>query len=372
MKVIIFIGTRPEAIKLVPIFKQLTSDGIQTTLVSTGQHKEMVEQIFSFFNIFPDVHFKIMKHDQSLGASLSNIINESYKLISRIEPQVVLVQGDTNTALGAALAAFYNQVDIGHVEAGLRTGEFYSPFPEEKNRELIGRLAKFHFAPTQNNKMLLLKENIDDSDIHVVGNTVIDALFIALKAMNKKTISSKLRAKLAMDFEQENYILITGHRRENHGQGIEAICKSLIQLSQLYQDFKFIYPVHLNPNIRDVVYRLLDGQTNIFLIDPLSYEEFIYLMQNCYLILTDSGGIQEEAPSLNKPVLLMRNSTERPEGIQSGAVRIVGADEDAIIRSVSNLISDQSSYNSMINIKNPYGDGMTSKKITDILVNHYD
>jgi UDP-N-acetylglucosamine 2-epimerase (non-hydrolysing) len=175
-----------------------------------------------------------------------------------------------------------------------------------------------------------------------------------------------------MDFEQENYILITGHRRENHGQGIEAICKSLIQLSQLYQDFKFIYPVHLNPNIRDVVYRLLDGQTNIFLIDPLSYEEFIYLMQNCYLILTDSGGIQEEAPSLNKPVLLMRNSTERPEGIQSGAVRIVGADEDAIIRSVSNLISDQSSYNSMINIKNPYGDGMTSKKITDILVNHYD
>lgn len=371
MKTIIFVGTRPEAIKLVPLYKVLSKNS-QTLLVSTGQHKEMVNQIFTFFDVQPDFEFNLMTKNQPLADIFSKVFIEAGKLIAKERPNLIIVQGDTSTALASALAAFYEKTDIAHIEAGLRTHEFYSPFPEEKNRELISRIARFHFAPTVKNKRNLLSEGIASENIHVVGNTVIDALLDSSLRIDSNDMNLAFSESLPFKLSQSKYILITGHRRENFGGGIKEICDALKILSKMHPDVYFVYPVHLNPNIKLVVDDALAGMKNIFLLKPQSYDRFIYLMSNCFLILTDSGGIQEEAPSLNKPVLLMRNSTERPEGVSSGAVSIVGASSDAIVTKVNELMTDNELYSKMINIQNPYGDGRTSYIITEHLTKAYN
>jgi UDP-N-acetylglucosamine 2-epimerase (non-hydrolysing) len=368
MKSIIFIGTRPEAIKLVPLYKKFKqSKKSDVLLVSTGQHKEMVSKIFSFFDVVPDIEFDLMTANQSLADIFSRVLSESSRLIEKEKPDVIFVQGDTNTALASALAAFYTKINIAHVEAGLRTYEFYSPFPEEKNRELISRISSFHFTPTSQNKENLIKEGIPSEKIFTVGNTVIDALQESIPRINSREQENYFINEFSFNPTQSKYVLITGHRRENFGDGINQICKALLSLSKKHPDCNFVYPVHLNPNILSVVKKLLGGLQNIFLLPPLSYDNFLFLMLNCHLILTDSGGIQEEAPTLNKPVLLMRASTERPEGVESGAVRIVGAEANHIIKNVDELMTNSELYSKMTNIENPYGDGTASIKIFDII-----
>lgn len=370
MKSIFFVGTRPEAIKLAPLYIKFKNHFPETEIVMTGQHKEMASQILNFFNICPDYDFNIMKQNQSLGQSFSSIFKKSYQLLEEKMPDIIFAQGDTNTALAASLASYYLKIKVAHVEAGLRTKIFYSPFPEEKNRELISRVASFHFAPTKNNVQILRDEGITEDKIFLTGNTVIDSLKMCESKITDNHIKT-VEDLVGFTLDENKFILVTGHRRENHGDGINSICDSLAELSKKYENFKFVYPVHMHPNIKDVVYKKLYKYKNIHLLNPLPYEEFVILMKSCYLILTDSGGIQEEAPSMNKPVLLMRESTERPEGVESGSVKVLGSEKDAIVDSVSNLIESKSCYNDMINIKNPYGDGTSSNKIFNIINEHY-
>ncbi|XOV91158.1 MAG: non-hydrolyzing UDP-N-acetylglucosamine 2-epimerase [Bacteroidota bacterium] len=368
MKIFFVFGTRPEVIKLAPlIIESLKYPEIFDVKVClTGQHKEMVDSILKGFNIDPDYNLDIMLPNQTLAQITSRVLIALDNLFLREKPDMVLVQGDTSTVLTASLAAFYHKIPVCHVEAGLRTYDKYSPWPEEINRSMVSRIAELHFTPTGSNQENLIKEGIDSKSIFVTGNTVIDALFLAI---NRIQDSLSLIADLddvvqMLIHDSKPYVLITGHRRENFGSGFENICMAIQKLSMKYPDVHFIYPVHLNPNVREPVQRILGGNENIHLIEPLGYFEFVYTMQYAKLILTDSGGIQEEAPSLGKPVLVMRENTERPEALKSGIVQLVGTNKDLIIEEASKYLDGKKELSQ---IENPYGDGLASKRIVEIL-----
>ena len=354
-KVCVIFGTRPEAIKLCPVVLALKSNpAFNCRVCVTGQHREMLQQVLDVFSVVPDEDLALMQPNQTLGGLTSRAIAAIDNYLAKEKPDIVMVQGDTTTVLAGALAAFYHHIPVAHVEAGLRTWNMESPWPEEANRVLTTRLAKWHFCPTDNNKANLLREGVDPLGIHVTGNTVIDALMIA---------KEKVR-----DFaDGKRRVLITGHRRENFGSGFEHICMAIKRLASDFSDVEFIYPVHLNPNVQEPVHRLLDGLSNVSLIAPQPYLPFVELMKNAYLILTDSGGVQEEAPSLGKPVLVMRDTTERPEAVAAGAVKLVGTDAEEIHRETRILLTNHEAYTRMATAINPYGDGHAVSRIVDIL-----
>lgn len=359
MKISIVFGTRPEAIKLCPVVRALKSDSFFDCRVCvTGQHREMLQQVLDVFGVVPDEDLALMRPNQTLAGLTARALTALDDYLVREKPDVVMVQGDTTTVLCGALAAFYHHIPVAHVEAGLRTGNLYSPWPEEANRLLATRLAKWHFCPTENNRQNLLREGVESSAIHVVGNTVIDALLYA---------EHKIRSDGEFSNADRRRVLITGHRRENFGDGFEHICAAIRRLSAEFPDVDFVYPVHLNPNVRGPVMRTLSGISNILLIEPLSYLSFVEQMMRADIVLTDSGGVQEEAPSLGKPVLVMRDTTERPEAVTAGTVRIVGTEEDSIYRHVSILLTDREEYDKMATSVNPYGDGRAVTRIVDIL-----
>lgn len=357
-KIAVIFGTRPEAIKLCPVVLALKEDpAFDCKVCVTGQHKEMLYQVLDVFGVKPDVDLQLMRPNQTLGGLTSRAIASLDEYLSIEKPDIVMVQGDTTTVLAGALAAFYHHIPIAHVEAGLRTGNLESPWPEEANRVLTTRLAKWHFCPTENNKNNLQKEGVNPADIYVTGNTVIDALLLAKK-------------KVKVEGEQWNgkrSVLLTGHRRENFGEGFEHICNAIRKLAIEFPDVEFVYPVHLNPNVREPVNRILSGLGNVSLIEPQPYLPFVKLMNEAYLILTDSGGVQEEAPSLGKPVLVMRDTTERPEAVTAGTVKIVGTQADDIYRETKTLLTDEVAYRQMAAAVNPYGDGKAVERIVKIL-----
>ncbi|MFP1926895.1 non-hydrolyzing UDP-N-acetylglucosamine 2-epimerase [Lonsdalea quercina] len=365
MKVLTVFGTRPEAIKMAPLIHALAQDAFfESRVCVTAQHREMLDQVLELFGIEPDFDLNIMQPGQGLSEISCRILSGLKPVLEAFRPDLVLVHGDTSTTLMASLAAFYQRIPVGHVEAGLRTGDIFAPWPEEANRTLTGHLAQYHFAPTDSARLNLLKENVPDAAIKVTGNTVIDALFWVrdLIARDPK-LNQPLQAQYAFLSEQRKMILVTGHRRESFGDGFERICSALAAIAQRHPDVQIVYPVHLNPNVSEPVNRILSGIDNIFLIPPQNYLPFVYLMNRAYLILTDSGGIQEEAPSLGKPVLVMRDTTERPEALASGVVRLVGTDATKILHNVSALLTDESVYLSMSQAQNPYGDGHASQRI---------
>ncbi|NLC31634.1 MAG: UDP-N-acetylglucosamine 2-epimerase (non-hydrolyzing) [Candidatus Moranbacteria bacterium] len=374
MKVLSVFGTRPEAIKMAPLVKALEADAFFTSKVAvTAQHREMLDQVLSLFDISPDYDLNLMKPGQDLYDITAKVLLSLRDVLKEFQPNLVLVHGDTATTFAASLAAFYQQIPVGHVEAGLRTGNLYSPWPEEANRVLTGRLAHWHFTPTMRNQNALLAEKIPSKYIIVTGNTVIDALQLIVK---KIATSPELQKKIQSDFKEaglkievtnKRYVLVTGHRRENFGKGFENICSALSKLGKNNPDIHFIYPVHLNPNVQEPVKRLLSGLNNIHLIQPLAYEPFVFLMQHAYLVLTDSGGVQEEAPGLGKPVLVMRDTTERPEAVDAGTVILVGTNSDLIVQKVQHLLDDKIIYKSMSQAHNPYGDGNACIKIVNFL-----
>ena len=375
-KILIVFRTRPEAIKMAPVIKQLKMENEKwkIKICVTAQHREMLDQVLDIFKIKPDYDLDIMKPNQDLYDITSNILLKMKKVLDDFKPDIVLVHGDTTTTFATTLAAFYQKIDVGHVEAGLRTGNIYSPWPEEANRKLTGALAKYHFAPTNTAKENLLREGIRKENIIVTGNTVIDALFLMLEKIEKdKNLKDKIIKKLNLYFNSQlsilnsQFILVTGHRRENFGEGFLNICNALKEIALNNPDINIIYPVHLNPNVQKPVNKILKGIKNIYLIEPLEYPEFVYLMNKSYLILTDSGGIQEEAPSLGKPVLVMRDTTERPEAIKAGTVKLVGTDKEKIINEVEKLLNDKDEYYRISKAYNPYGDGKASKKIVEFL-----
>ena len=377
-KVLLVFGTRPEAIKMAPLVHELKKhpDRFNTLVCVTGQHREMLDQVLDLFHIVPDVDLNIMKSGQDLYDVTSRVLVGMRNVLEELKPDVVLVHGDTTTSMAAALAAFYQQIPVGHVEAGLRTGDIYSPWPEEMNRLMTGRIATYHFAPTPLSKQNLLKENVNAEHIVVTGNTVIDALhWVVNKIHSEHGLQNTLHQSI-LDCGYDTHrlgkgkrlVLITGHRRENFGEGFLNICHAIKSLSQRYPEVDFVYPVHLNPNVRKPVMEILgDGADNVFLIDPLQYLPFVYLMEQSYLILTDSGGIQEEAPGLGKPVLVMRNTTERPEAVDAGTVLLVGADRETIEKSVVELLENEVLYKKMAHAQNPYGDGHACDKIVAFL-----
>ena len=373
-KVMIVFGTRPEAIKMAPLIKALKikSDQFDLKVCVTSQHRQMLDQVLKVFEIIPDFDLNIMKQNQNLTNLTSSILIEMNKVFTKFTPDMLLVHGDTTTTLATSLAAFYSSIPIGHVEAGLRTYDLKAPFPEEFNRQITTKVSKWHFTPTSLSKKNLLSEGVNISSITVTGNTVIDAMNWVLKKTQenddfKKKIIANLNNKIPFDWNLNKFILITAHRRENFGDGFFQICSAIKKLASLYPDIHFIYPVHLNPNVIKPVYEILDNTNNIHLIDPLEYVSFVYLLQNSYLVLTDSGGIQEEAPSLGKPVLVMRDVTERPEGIESGTVELVGSNYDNIVKGVSRLLDDKNHYQTMSCAQNPYGDGLASERIIKVL-----
>ena len=373
MKVLSVFGTRPEAIKMAPLVKALEAETkIQSRVCVTAQHRQMLDQVLELFSIPPDYDLDIMKPNQTLEGVTSEILLKVGAVLREYQPDLVLVHGDTATTFATSLAAFYNKTAIGHVEAGLRTGNIYSPWPEEANRTLTGKLSKFHFAPTETSRSNLLKEGVPDDAISVTGNTVIDSL---LHIQAKIGEDDALRAQLDSHFSflkpDSRVVLITGHRRENFGSGFQNICKSIRQLSELFPADAFIYPVHLNPSVRGPVKEILEGIENVHLLEPLDYMPFVHLMCRAHIILTDSGGIQEEAPSLGKPVLVMRDTTERPEAVDAGTVRLVGTDADRIVEQVSLLMQDRDAYNQMSFAHNPYGDGNACKRIVEFIRTHY-
>ncbi len=368
-KILTVFGTRPEAIKMAPLVKQLSAhDEFESKVCVTAQHRQMLDQVLSLFEIVPDFDLDIMKPGQDLYDITSRILVGIRDVLREFKPDIVLVHGDTSTTFATALAAYYERIDVGHVEAGLRTGNLYSPWPEEANRKLTGALAKWHFAPTDTSRENLLKEGVADCNVVVTGNTVIDALLqIRDKIKLDTTQVSQYKENFSFLRDESKVILVTGHRRENFGGGFERICSALSQLAMAYPDVEIVYPVHLNPNVQAPVNRLLSDLKNVHLIDPLDYEPFVYLMDRCHLILTDSGGVQEEAPSLGKPVLVMRDTTERPEAVAAGTVKLVGTDVDCIVSATSALIDSEDAYNEMARSHNPYGDGMACKRIIDAL-----
>ncbi|QLK59446.1 UDP-N-acetylglucosamine 2-epimerase (non-hydrolyzing) [Enterobacteriaceae bacterium Kacie_13] len=373
MKVLTIFGTRPEAIKMAPLVHALSQDAaFESRVCVTAQHREMLDQVLRLFEISPDYDLDIMKPGQGLTEITCRILAGLKPVLDDFKPDVVLVHGDTTTTLSASLAAFYHQIPVGHVEAGLRTGDLASPWPEEANRLLTGHLATWHFAPTENARANLLKENIPAKGIYVTGNTVIDAL---LWVRDRFSVDTSLAQQLAANYPfldgDKKLILVTGHRRESFGGGFERICSALADIARQHPDVQIVYPVHLNPNVSEPVNRILHGIDNIVLIDPQDYLPFVYLMDKAYLILTDSGGVQEEAPSLGKPVLVMRETTERPEAVEAKTVRLVGTDPARIVEEVNRLLTDENEYNSMSRAHNPYGDGHACHSILEALKNHW-
>lgn len=370
IKVLTVFGTRPEAIKMAPVVEALRNDPRFISRVCvTGQHRQMLDQVLGIFDIIPDYDLNIMKVGQDLTDITSAILIGLREVLQEFEPDYVLVHGDTATTFSATLASYFHQIKVGHVEAGLRTNNLYSPWPEEGNRKLTGAIANLHFAPTEISKKNLLLENIGPSNIVVTGNTVIDALFSAReKLYSDKNLLAKFKNDFSFINQKRKIVLITGHRRESFNGGFERICKAILQLSQQFDDVDFIYPVHLNPNVKNVVTSILQKQPNIFLITPQDYLPFIYLMDASDIILTDSGGIQEEAPSLGKPVLVMRDTTERPEAVAAGTVKLVGTDEKTIIQAVTELLSNPAAYEEMSVAHNPYGDGKAAARIVEAIV----
>ncbi len=372
-KVMLVFGTRPEAIKMAPLVKAFELDNDFDTIVCvTAQHREMLDQVLDLFDIKPDYDLNIMKPGQNLYEVTSNILLGLKDVLEEAKPDVVLVHGDTTTTLATSLASFYQKIPVGHVEAGLRTGNTYSPWPEEGNRQVTGRLTSFHFAPTKESESNLLKENVDIENVIVTGNTVIDALVSVVKRFESdEALEGKIQDLIAQKGyivdKNKKLVLVTGHRRENFGQGFLNICEALKTVAKQHPEADIVYPVHLNPNVQKPVKEILSDVENVFLIPPLDYEPFVYLMNHSYFILTDSGGIQEEAPSLGKPVLVMRDTTERPEALKAGTVKLVGTDIQQIIDECTKLFEDEKSYHTMSKSHNPYGDGKACERIVSFL-----
>ena len=378
-KIMLVFGTRPEAIKMAPLVKEFQKypEDFETVVCVTGQHREMLDQVLHIFDIRPDYDLNIMKQGQDLYDVTARVLTGMRDVLKEVSPDIVLVHGDTTTSTAAALAAFYQQIPVGHVEAGLRTYNIYSPWPEEMNRQITGRIATYHFAPTQLSKSNLLKENVSEDKITVTGNTVIDALYwVVDKIKSDKELDAELEAILkdaGYDVNRladgRKLVLITGHRRENFGDGFINMCTAIKDLTQKYPDVDFVYPMHLNPNVRKPIHEVfgenLSNLGNMFFIGPLEYLSFVYLMEKSNIVLTDSGGIQEEAPGLGKPVLVMRDTTERPEALDAGTVKLVGTDYDKIVNSVSELLEDERAYEKMSKAVNPYGDGMACGRIVE-------
>jgi UDP-N-acetylglucosamine 2-epimerase (non-hydrolysing) len=371
-RIAIFIGTRPEAIKMAPVVAALErASEFEPLVINTGQHRELIEQVISLFGIRINRDLAVMEPNQSLAPLMARLLERIDSAIVDLRPEIVLAQGDTSTVLATALAAFYRRIPFGHVEAGLRTGNLQSPFPEEANRLLTSPLTALHFAPTQTAASNLRREGIEDSRIVVTGNTVIDALYMELERQRQPAVHAQLADRLSKlisaPFGQQPFVLITGHRRENFGSGFEQICTALATLAIRFTNHLFIYPVHLNPNVKQVVHERLGRIENIRLIDPQPYSEFVALLAACRLALTDSGGVQEEAPSLGKPVLVMRDTTERPEGVAAGTAKLVGANAETIVAETSRLLDDPAAYRSMADAVNPYGDGQAADRILTAL-----
>jgi UDP-N-acetylglucosamine 2-epimerase (non-hydrolysing) len=373
-KILLVFGTRPEAIKMAPLVKecQKNTSNFETKVCVTAQHRQMLDQVLSLFDIVPDYDLNLMKSGQNLYDITTNILLGMKDVLSEFKPDIVLVHGDTTTTSSTALSAFYQQISIGHIEAGLRTQNIYSPWPEEANRQITGVLANYHFAPTITSKKNLLKENKKLESIIVTGNTVIDALFLALdKIKTNKELESKIQEEI-LNFgyeikEDKKIILVTGHRRENHGQGFINICTALKEIALKNSDIDIVYPVHLNPNVQKPVKEILSNIKNVYLIEPLQYEQFVYMMDKSYFIITDSGGVQEEAPSLGKPVLVMRDTTERPEAVEAGTVKLVGTNKKTIEIEAQKLLDNTVIYNEMSQAHNPYGDGKACSRIIKFL-----
>ena len=383
MKTILLVfGTRPEAIKMAPLVKefQKNTKDFKTLVCVTGQHREMLDQVLHIFSIKPDYDLNIMKQGQDLYDVTSRVLLGMRDVLKKVQPDVVLVHGDTTTSTAAALAAFYQQIPVGHVEAGLRTHNIYSPWPEEMNRQITGRIATYHFVPTSLSKQNLLAENIKEEAVTVTGNTVIDALYMVVdKIKNDKELDAELEDTLktsGYDIKRlkngKKLVLITGHRRENFGDGFMSMCRAIQTLTKKYPDVDFVYPMHLNPNVRKPIHEIwgedLSNLCNMFFIEPLEYLSFVYLMEKSSIVLTDSGGIQEEAPGLGKPVLVMRDTTERPEALKAGTVKLVGTDYDKIVTEVSSLLDNQMYYDEMSKAVNPYGDGKACERIVGLLI----
>ena len=381
-KVMLVFGTRPEAIKMAPLVKEFQKQPkrVETVVCVTGQHREMLDQVLKIFDIKPDYDLNIMKQGQDLYDVTARVLTGMRDVLKEVKPDVVLVHGDTTTSTAAALAAFYQQIPVGHVEAGLRTHNIYSPWPEEMNRLLTGRLATYHFSPTPLSRNNLIKESVDDRNIIITGNTVIDALYwVVDKIKNNKELDNELEdilSKAGYDVNRLNngkkLVLITGHRRENFGDGFINMCTAIKDLTVKYPDLDFVYPMHLNPNVRKPIHEVfgenLSGLKNMFFIEPLEYLSLVYLMEKSSIVLTDSGGIQEEAPGLGKPVLVMRDTTERPEALDAGTVKLVGTDYNKIVNEVSSLIDDKAAYEKMSKAVNPYGDGLACGRIVNALL----
>lgn len=373
-KIMLVFGTRPEAIKMAPLCHALAArpEQFETRLCVTAQHRQMLDQALAAFDLRPDIDLDIMQSGQDLFDITSRVLLGMREVLRREQPAAVLVHGDTTTALAAAMSGFYLGVPVGHVEAGLRTHDVWAPFPEEFNRQVVTKMARWHFAPTELNRNNLLADGIAEDAVTITGNTVIDALFWMLEridadASRKASLTGILSQRLPFSWQSERFVLITGHRRENFGQGFLEICRALRDLAQRYTDVHFVYPVHLNPNVQQPVNEILSGLPNVHLLAPLDYEPFIFLLKHCHLVLTDSGGIQEEAPSLGKPVLVMRDVTERPEAVHAGTVKLVGARRDHIVGNVSVLLDDSQAYAAMSRAHNPYGDGKACERIAGIL-----
>ena len=369
-KVLLVFGTRPEAIKMAPLALQLKQQegSFETKVCVTGQHRQMLDQVLELFNLTPDYDLNLMKPGQTLSDITSGVLKGLEQVFAEWTPDVVLVHGDTATTFAASLAAYYHKIAVGHVEAGLRTGDIYSPWPEEANRKLTGALTTYHFAPTQSSYNNLIKENIDPKNITITGNTVIDALLtVKEKVETDRAVIAQFEQQFDFLDPAKKLILVTGHRRENFGQGFLNICTALANIAKQYPDVQIVYPVHLNPNVQKPVNELLSGISNIYLIAPQDYLPFVYLMNLSYLILTDSGGIQEEAPSLGKPVLVMRDTTERPEAVEAGTVKLVGTDAALIQQSVIGLLENSSLYQTMAAAHNPYGDGTACAQTIEVL-----
>lgn len=381
-KILLVFGTRPEAIKMAPLVKEFQKhpDYFKIIVCVTGQHREMLDQVLRIFDITPDYDLNVMKQGQDLFDITSRVLLGMRDVLATVKPDLVLVHGDTTTSTAAALAAFYQQIPVGHVEAGLRTNNIYSPWPEEMNRQITGRIATWHFAPTALSRKNLLNENVNNSKIIVTGNTVVDALYLVLdKIKNDKVLEKNLNQTLRDSGYDvcrlkngKKLVLITGHRRENFGDGFISICRAIKCLKEKYRDVDFVYPMHLNPNVRKPIHEVfgndLSNLDNMFFIEPLEYLSFVYLMEKSAIVLTDSGGIQEEAPGLGKPVLVMRDTTERPEALDAGTVKLVGTNYDSIINSVSELLENSAEYDRMSRSLNPYGDGRACERIVKLMI----
>jgi UDP-N-acetylglucosamine 2-epimerase (non-hydrolysing) len=372
MKKVLFVfGTRPEAIKMAPLYQEFCKyqNYFITKLCVTAQHREMLDSVLEFFSMQPDFDLDLMKPNQNLFSLTSDIILGLRPIFDEFKPDFVFVHGDTTTTMASSLAAFYAGATVCHVEAGLRTNNLKSPFPEEMNRQVTSRITKYHFSPTEESKNNLLKENIKESDILVTGNTVIDALLESTIRI-KDFVNSEIELLNSILETDKKLILVTGHRRENHGEGFIRICQALKEIAIKNPNFQIVYPVHLNPNVQKPVYELLGEVANIYLIKPLNYPAFVWLMNKSYLIITDSGGVQEEAPSLGKPVLVLRDTTERPEAVDAGTVILVGTDKNRIVNECQSLIDNEEKYIKMSHLHNPYGDGKACKRIVEFLISH--